>query len=384
VSSTTRRSIGVSMSVLALVMGALSFVAAPEEPAAVVVQQWVFVLVTVGVGLLLVLKRPAHRIGFVMLGVGFSFSMMGTGQAMTRVAFEAGSITVATIWAQFEGVGWVFFILTLFNLLPLWFPTGQTANRLGRWLIRIAGVVTVVAVLGTVLASQTCVSWPAGGFGDDCLQFASSSWGFLDYSIGEVAGQAVLLLTGLVSLISLGYRFVRATGTERHQLKWFALGFALFGVTLTVSLILETNMDLVIWTAVGVVPASIALAVLRYRLYDIDRIVSRTVSYALVVILIGGSFLALAALVGSRVSEKPLFVAAATLAAAAMFNPIRSRVQTLVDGRFNRSKYVAQRVMDEFAGSLRDRVDADQVVEGWLGVVEDTMQPSAVGVWMRS
>ncbi len=377
-----RRLGGIAMAVSALLLGGVSFVSAPEEPVAVVVQQLVFALVTMGVGLLLVLRRPGHRIGFVMLALGLSFSMMGMGQALTRVSHQVGDMSRAVIWAQFEGVGWVFFILTLFNLLPLWFPTGRTANVFGQWVLRVALAVAIVGVLGTVFAERTCVSWPAGGVGDDCLEFAASSWGFLEYSVGEVAGQAVLLLTGLISLLTLGYRFVRARGTERQQLKWFAFGFALFVVALGASLVLGTNMDLVIWTAIGVVPASIALAVLRYRLYEIDRIVSRTVSYALVAGLLGLLVAAVAAVAGSQF-ETPWVVAATTLAVAAMFNPLRRRVQGWVDRRFNRSRYDAQRVMDDFVGSLRDRVDADEVVEGWLGVVDSTMQPAAVGVWVK-
>jgi hypothetical protein len=378
-----RKGLGTVSAILALALGVVSFIAAPEEPVAVVVQQWVFAVVTIGVGLLLVLKRPSHRIGFVMLGIGLAFSMMGTGQTMTRLSHAEGLTTRAVAWAQFEGVGWVLFILTLFNLLPLWFPTGRTSSSVGRWLLRIAVTVAAVGAFGTLFAEQTCVSWPAGGVGDDCLAFAQSPWGFLDHTVGEVAGQAVLLLTGLLSLLTLVYRFVRAQGQERQQLKWFAIGFAMFGVTLATSLAFGLNMDLVVWTTIAVVPASIALAVLRYRLYEIDRIVSRTMTYAVLVFLLAGSFLAVAAFVGAGVAEDPLFVAAATLAAAGLFNPLRKRLQVLVDRRFNRSRFDVVRVMSDFSGSLRDRVDADQIVDGWCTVVTDTMQPSSVGVWIR-
>ncbi len=370
------------MTVVAFLLGGVSFVSAPDEPVAVVVQQLVFALVTMGVGLLLVLRRPRHKIGFVMLAIGLSFSMMGTGQALTSVSFRVGDMSRAVIWSQFEGIGWVFFILTLFNLLPLWFPTGRTANAFGQWVLRIALAVAMVGVLGTIFAERTCVSWPAGGVGDDCLELAASSWGFLEHWVGEVAGQAVLLFTGLISLLTLGHRFVRAAGAERQQLKWFAFGFALFVGALGASLVLGTNMDLVIWTAIGVVPASIALAVLRYRLYEIDKIISRTVSYALVVGLLGLGVAGVAAVAGSRF-ETPWLVAGSTLAVAALFNPLRRRIQDWVDRRFNRSRYDAQLVMDEFAGSLRDEVDADQVTEGWLNVVESTMQPVSAGIWVR-
>lgn len=118
------------------------------------------------------------------------------------------------------------------------------------------------------------------------------------------------------------------------------------------------------------------------RLYDLDRVVSRTVTYTSVIGLLA-LVVALVATVTATQFEDPLVVAATTLTVAALFNPLRKRIQRLVDRRFNRSRYDIQRVMDRFAGSLRDQVDADGVVDGWMGVVSETMQPEAVGVWVR-
>jgi hypothetical protein len=122
-----------------------------------------------------------------------------------------------------------------------------------------------------------------------------------------------------------------------------------------------------------------------YRLDEIDRIVSRTVSYALVVGVLGLVFFGVVtALTAWLSAESDLVVAGSTLAVAALFNPVRRRVQAWVDRRFNRSRYDAERVMDGFASSLRDRVDPEGVVDGWVGVVSDTMQPRSVAVWVRS
>jgi uncharacterized membrane protein YbhN (UPF0104 family) len=134
-----------------------------------------------------------------------------------------------------------------------------------------------------------------------------------------------------------------------------------------------------IWVAI---PVSIFLAITRYRLYDIDRLISRTITYALVVGVLITAVAGLATVVGTQF-EEPWVVAATTLGVAAIFNPLRRRVQVWVDRRFNRSKYDAERVMDEFAGSLRDEVDGDEVVDGWVQAVTETMQPSAMGVWVR-
>jgi hypothetical protein len=132
------------------------------------------------------------------------------------------------------------------------------------------------------------------------------------------------------------------------------------------------------------IPVSIAMSITRYRLYEIDRIVSRTVSYTLVVVILGAVYVGGVTWLTSLLPDQSqLVVAATTLAVAALFNPVRRRVQMWVDRRFNRSRYDTQRVMDRFAGSLRDQVDAEAVVDGWVGVVSETMQPTSVSVWVR-
>ena len=131
------------------------------------------------------------------------------------------------------------------------------------------------------------------------------------------------------------------------------------------------------------VAAAIAVAVLRYRLYDLNRIVSRTVTYTLVIAVLAAAFFALATVVGTQVSDDPLFVAAATLGAAAVFNPLRRYIQAWVDHRFNRSRYDSEQISRVFAASLQDRVEVEKVVDGWVGVVSETMEPATIGVWVR-
>jgi O-antigen/teichoic acid export membrane protein len=131
-------------------------------------------------------------------------------------------------------------------------------------------------------------------------------------------------------------------------------------------------------------PVSLGVSISRYRLYDIGRLVSRTVSYALVLGLLAVVVLGLVTLLATFLpSDDPLVVAVSTLAAAALFNPVRKRVQSVIDRRFNRSRYDAQRVIGSFAATLPDQVDPDEVVDGWVEVVGDTMQPSAVGFWVK-
>lgn len=132
------------------------------------------------------------------------------------------------------------------------------------------------------------------------------------------------------------------------------------------------------------VPVSIGIAVTRYRLYEVDRILSRTVSYVVVVGLLAAVFFGVVTATSTLLdTSSDLVIAASTLAVAALFNPLRKRVQRGVDHRFNRSRYDHQLVMDRFAGSLRDQVDSQEVVDGWVGVVAQTMQPVSAAVWVR-
>jgi hypothetical protein len=210
---------------------------------------------------------------------------------------------------------------------------------------------------------------------------------------GELSGLTLALGAGFVLLaaVSLVVRYVRARGVERLQVKWFA-----FAVVFVIALLVaqetignavgipEAVGSYVFGLAVLTMPVAVSVSVLKYRLYEIDRIVSRTVSYAVVVGVLGLVFLGVVTVLTSLLpAESDLAVAGSTLAVAALFNPVRRRVQRWVDRRFNRSRYDAQKVMDGFAGSLRDRVDPDGVVQGWVGVVSETMQPSTVAVWVR-
>jgi len=196
------------------------------------------------------------------------------------------------------------------------------------------------------------------------------------------------MLLAIPAVVSIFIRFRRSADVERLQLRWFAFGVSSLVVTFVLFLLLPVDLgdlenNVMNLLLIGVF-FSIALAILRYRLYEIDRLISRTVSYGLVVGLLGLFFAVGAVWLPTTLEvESQLFVAATTLAVAALFNPVRRRMQRWVDHRFNRSRFVAEQVVDEFAGSLQDQVDLDGVVDGWGGVVEQTMQPESAGVWVR-
>jgi hypothetical protein len=177
----------------------------------------------------------------------------------------------------------------------------------------------------------------------------------------------------------------RAGTTERAQLKWLVYAAAVIVLaSLASAPITSTNLQNAIDSgAVALVPVAIGIAVLRYRLYDIDRIISRTLAYAIITGLLIGVYAGVV-LLATRVLpfHTPVAVAAATLAAAALFNPVRRRVQRAVDRRFNRARYNADTTIAAFAAQLRDAVDLDTVRADLLGVVQVALEPAHVSVWI--
>jgi hypothetical protein len=199
---------------------------------------------------------------------------------------------------------------------------------------------------------------------------------------------AGLLLLTIASVSAFVIRFRKASSLERQQFKWLLLAVAIFGLVYA-GLAMTPNpagsfLDLLFALSVGAIPVAVAIGVLRYRLYEIDRIISRTVGYVLVVGLLAAVLLgALSLLTLVLPAESPLAVAGSTLAAAALFNPVRKRVHDSVDRRFNRSRYDAQRVLDHLTASMRDEIDPESVRERWLAAVVGTMQPASVAVWIK-
>jgi hypothetical protein len=168
------------------------------------------------------------------------------------------------------------------------------------------------------------------------------------------------------------------------------LGLALIGLNVVIGTFgADDRVGTAIGTAASIImsvgiPVTIGIAITRYRLYEMDRLLSRTVTYAVVIVLLTAVYFgAIAVLTTVLPSDSPLAVAASTLAAAALFTPLRRRVQGWVDRRFNRSRYDTEKVMDRFTDGLRDEVDGDEMVRGWLSVVSQTMQPTFAGVWVR-
>lgn len=330
------------------------------------------------VGGVIVWKRPGNTIGAATLFIGLSWG----------VGFW---LMPAMSWDLSLGVlAWLELLNTLFGVLPflgiVWllliFPTGRLLGPLEKIVGRVAIFFAAYAVLGFAFnpLPMEVTGLPSPLAVDALAPF--TDWIVSDDGFVVVIG---LMATIVVSLVS---RWLRSEGLERHQFRALMFGTGFYGVVLGVGQLLpEDNGFLYLWViSGGAIPVAIAVAALKYRLYDIDRIISRTVSYGVVVgvlaLVFAGGVVWIPNLVPG-LGESSVVVAASTLAVAGLFNPVRKRVQTLVDRRFNRSRYDAERVMEGFTGSLQSRIDPESVVGGWVGVVIETMQPEGVSVWVR-
>ena len=332
------------------------------------------------VGVYLTLRVPENRMGMLMTVMSVALVTLGLTNALISWALEQGNdgLTVASV--HLSDLAWLAQFLTALVFLPLWFPTGRPITPRWAWVGRLAIIAAAIAQVSFFLSESVCAYETS--ISDVCVTVPSP------LGIEGFAGFEVLFLLSmgmaLPAVASAFVRWRRSDDIERHQIKWFIVA----AVGLVIAFIVSfAEFDQVISefafaTGLTGVWAAIAVAVLKYRLFDIDRIISRTVSYALIIAVLAAVYIGLVTAIGSQF-ESSLAVAASTLAVAALFNPLRRRVQRWVDRHFNRSTYDTRQVMDHFAGSLRDEVDTDEVIEGWVDVVEATMQPSSVGVWVR-
>lgn len=362
-----------------VVLGLLVYVVIVDFSGRLVSEDIYFIPVIAGtiVGAFIAFKRPENRMGLLMSVIAAALATLGASNVLVPWSLEQGNDTLVVIATHLSDLAWITQFETALVLLPLWFPTGRPINW--RW-ARVGHVAIVAAVLSEVsfFLSETVCAYPSAA-SEECVTVANP-WG-IDGFTGWEPLMMVAFAMAIPAVVSTFVRWRRSDDVERRQIKWFfvaavalltafAISFLDFGLTLT---------NVVFAMGLTAVWASIAIAVLKYRLYDIDRIISRTLAYAVVIGLLAAVYVGLVTAIGSQF-ESSLSVAASTLAVAALFNPLRKRVQDWVDRHFNRSAYDTKQVMDEFAGSLRDEVDTEEVVDGWGEVVEETMQPSSVGV----
>ena len=345
------------------------------------------------VGWIILRRDPSNRLGWVYLAIGFwqALNMFASGYSTLAYWVASGNLPLASelswvaVWAWVPG-------FTLFSTLGiLLFPTGRLPSR--RWW----PVVALAALAFVLLLVPVVALWPYRGLPLErlnALNLPPPTDPAVDAAFAiQGVGQVVLLVAMIGSVAGLAIRFRRSTGVERQQLKWF-----------TYAAILDVLL-LVVWTAnaldplagalsallLASLPIAIAIAILRYRLYDIDRVVSRTIGYAIITGILGVTFVGIVLLVQAvvdsllpQVTETGTpAVAASTLAAAALFQPLRRRVQATVDRRFDRARVDRDRSIVRLGNRLRDAVELDAIRADVLGTIDATIRPAKVTVWLR-
>jgi hypothetical protein len=337
------------------------------------------------VGAVLASRRPRHPVGWLLLGLGLSVSASGVadGYAPYGLLARPGALPAARYVALY-GPALLAISITCIGFVLLLTPTGSLPSPRWLWWARVAAAAPVVVLLAVTLLPQ-----PLGAE----YQSVSNPLGLgaLEVALQAATGVALALtvLGVLVAAASMVVRFRRAVGIERHQLRWVALAAAV--VSLAAALVLAAMVTetpaLFGWglgLCAAILPLAIGAAILRYRLYDLDRIISRTLAYGLLTVLLGGAYAGLVLGLGQLLGQnRSLVVAGATLAVAALFRPARRRVQHLVDRRFDRRRYDAARTIGAFSARLRQQIDLDSLTAELLGVVEQTMQPTSVSLWLR-
>jgi hypothetical protein len=347
-----------------------------------------FVYTAIGaLGVAVTSRRPRNPVGWLLQLIALTLALNAIGNDVYLRASSAAQ-------AGGEGVGgvasyaawcvswlWIFAIVPAFTVFPVLFPTGRPPSP--RW-----SLVLPVAAIGTAL------TWFGTAFAPGPLDIApdvSNPFGIGHPAVALVAelGFALLVPATMAAIASLVLRFRRSAGAERQQLKWVAASAALLPLAFTgLGLRDDETGFLLLLTSLLLVVASVTVAMLRYRLYDIDVVLNRALVYGSLTVLLATSYvvgvLLLQLTLRPVTRSSDLAVAGSTLAVAALFRPARDRIRGLVDRRFYRSRYDAAQTLARFTSHLRDQLDADALAEDICRVVDDTVKPTHVTLWVTS
>ena len=340
----------------------------------------VFAIVFSLVGVVVARHQPRNPIGWLLLAGAFALVEGTAAGAYSLLFFRFADHGLPLVrLAVFGAPSWAVFVV----LLPfpiLLFPDGRLDSR-GARRIFAAGAALAAAFL-TVIAVQDFPSLIASHIHID----SSGELRSLDATTGLFGALSAVMLPAyalfcLVVVVRQVLAFRRATGASRQQLKWLMSGGALALIGLIATLTLNAGGAFI---AVVALPIGIGVGVLRYRLYEIDRLVSRTLSYALLTALLAGTFIGLVVLSTDALAlSGRVAVAASTLVAAALFNPLRVRLQRLVDRRFNRARYNAEATVAAFTARLRDAVEIEAIRGDLLDAVNRAVQPTHASIWIK-
>jgi hypothetical protein len=350
------------------------------------------VVIDVTVGAIVASRRPENPVGwlFCLSGVAVSTSTFASQYAIYALLARPDSLPAG------EAMAWIAaWMLPIMNGLQvsylLLFPTGRLPSRRWRWLAWLTVAYVLVGVLtaafspGAHLGSLGPIRNPLG------IEVLTQFYKAVLYTMSPA-----LLIAATFSLF---VRLRRAVGVERQQLKWLAYaagGLAIGAIPFIITIAIDTPRwygwvaNAILVAVTPGVPVAIGIAILRYRLYDIDILINRTVVYGSLTAILAGVYFgsvtvtqALFSILTDQQELPQLIVVTSTLLIAALFNPLRRRIQTFIDRRFYRSKYDATKMLETFSAKLRDETDREALNDDLVGVVAETMQPAHVGLWLR-
>jgi hypothetical protein len=347
---------------------------------------WAIALVFSAVGALIASRHPGNAIGWLFLGAGVAAGVAAVASSYADYWVEArdGPVLLGKTAALYGDLSWIPWILVPSTFLLLLFPDGRLLSR--RW--RPVAWCAAAAIGGGFVAGAL-----HAGPMEDRPQL-TNPYGVESPLIDALQGLSFFLLfIGIVgSVASLILRFRRARGEQRQQIKWLAFAGAVAGTCVIVftalyDIVGEDVANAAIMLGVLSVPLAAGMAILRYRLYDIDVVINRTLVYGALTATLAAAYLGcvllLQLLLNGITGDSGLAVAGSTLAVAALFRPARARIQGAVDRRFYRRKYDAAQTLERFGAQLRDEVDLGALRAELRSVVADTMRPAHVSVWLR-
>lgn len=334
------------------------------------------------IGALVASRRPRNPLGWIFLGIGFSMGLLVLAMEYAHVALVLRPETSwpgATLAAWLEQWLWYPGLMSIVTFSILLFPNGRPPSPRWRWLVWASGGCIALISITSMIESRLVGE----------AYSIDNPIGFAPYVEAEEALApffAVYVALTLACLSSLIVRFRRARGEERQQLKLLTYAAILFVISVVVGDMWDLPdliFPLVVWT----LPVSMGVAILKYRLFDVDIVINRTLVYGLLSGVLAatylGSVVILQRILDSVTAESDLAVAGSTLVVAAAFRPLRSRIQSFIDQRFYRRKYDASATLEQFSGRLREQVDIDSLSNELVAVVGATMQPAHTSLWLR-
>jgi MFS family permease len=344
------------------------------------------------VGALVGSRHERNPIGWLFCAEGLALSVAGASEGYAAQALEApGSLPLGDVAAWVSNWSGGALLIAPIVFVFLLFPDGRLSS--GRW--RLIVWLAVIALGVSVLISAFGPG-PLNNNASVTNPFGIKIFGPLTGPLFELSF-FLLLVTLIASAACMVLRLRRARGKERQQLKWLASSASLLGVafiagpiTWSIPSVPDLFWPLMFLVALGSLPIAAGIAILRYRLYDIDLIINRTLVYGALTILLGLVYVMGVVGVGTLVRQvtneqsNELMIAASTLAVAGFFRPARARIQSLIDRRFYRRKYDAAKTLEAFSGRLRDQVSLDALTADLLAIISDTMQPTHASLWLKN